>query len=463
MSKSILYLCRFHGFSHWSGSWEQDDENAELTKADFERIDDTVEQMIEFFKKHAKELDTESKMAIYKFITKDVMNAAVGAQKARKVTAILPTTPDDLANVKIAGGSLAFSQPSAFRSTEWLSEHGRCMDNIKVGPSKIKNAGRGAIATRKLKKGTIIAATPLIQITNHDVLAMYELEATGDGDLARASDEVEGQQMLLNYCFGHPESSLLFYPTAGVVTAINHADKPNAKLVWSDHPSNNKHWFELEPEELLSPDNAYYGLLFEIVALKDISEGEEVTIHYGAEWKTAWDEHVRSWKEAVDAGDIPNPWPKRAVEMNEEYKTTPFKTPEELETELYPETVALVAFLMLAEDEAAGTLEDPKTWTVPPSGNVFATDNLFEPEVISRVKVEGNTEVPYNYTIRWSNNKGENTYVKGVPHEAFVFVDEPETSDEFVEGAFRHYIGIPDEIFPQGPWRNVEAEEEEEE
>lgn len=146
--------------------------------------------------------------------------------------------------------------------------------------------------------------------------------------------------------------------------------------------------------------------------------------------------------------------------MNDKYRSTPFKTEDELESEPYPEGVAVVAFLMIAETEQAGTEDDPKVWSQPPSGYGFHSDHLFEPEIVGRVKIEeppgGDAMMPYNYTVRWTNNKGEHTFVKNIPHAAFVFVDEPETGDQFVENAFRHYIAIPDDIFPKGAWRNIE-------
>jgi len=143
--------------------------------------------------------------------------------------------------------------------------------------------------------------------------------------------------------------------------------------------------------------------------------------------------------------------------MNDEYRTKAYKTESELDEEPYPKGVALVAFLMIAESSETGTKEDPKHWSQPTGGTAYHSDNLFEPEVIDRVKLEDSSAaMPYNYTVRWTNNKGEHTFVKDVPHEAFLFVDEPETGDQFVENAFRHYIGIPDDVFPNGAWRNLE-------
>lgn len=443
-------------FINYGSSWEEEDAKDDLKKTDYARIDETVDQMIEFFAKHKDELDEQSKKEIYKFITKDVMNAAVGPEKARKVAKILPSTPEELFKIKAAGGSLQFSQPNAHRSLDWLREYGLCMDNIRVGPSTIPNAGRGAFATRRIKAGGLVAPTPLLHIPTSEVLDMHELYFTEHGDWARSSDEVTGQQLLVNYCYGHPSSSMLFYPTGSAVGFINHADKPNAKLVWSSHPGNMKQWFELEPEDLAEKENTYFGLMMEVVATRDIEEGEEIFLDYGPEWKAAWEEHVSEWEKLIASGEIGPEWPKRAVDFNEIHRTVPYHTEEEGKEAPYPKNVALVAFLMLAETDASGTLEDPKRWQQPEKGSIYNAENLFDATIVDRIQIEDDSLImPYNYTVRWLNNKGEPTYVKGVPHEAFAYVDEPETGDQFFEHGFRHYIGIPDDIFPQGPWRDL--------
>jgi hypothetical protein len=44
---------------------------------------------------------------------------------------------------------------------------------------------------------------------------------------------------------------------------------------------------------------------------------------------------------------------------------------------------------------------------------------------------------------------------KNVPHSAILFLDKEGTSDQFSPGTFRHAIGIPDDVFPKGPWRDL--------
>jgi hypothetical protein len=48
-------------------------------------------------------------------------------------------------------------------------------------------------------------------------------------------------------------------------------------------------------------------------------------------------------------------------------------------------------------------------------------------------------------------------FVVGMPSEAITLIDLPYTSDEHIEGAFRHEIGVPDELFPPN-WLDIPKE-----
>ena len=181
----------------------------------------------------------------------------------------------------------------------------------------------------------------------------------------------------------------------------------------------------------------------------------EIFLDYGPEWRAAWEEHKKEWEKGIAEGLIPKEWPIRAVDMGNEYTDKPFKTPEELATDPYPPSVLLKAYLTILDSDAEGNMEDPSPWGASGDVNVFSVDHLRACEIVSRQKNERGV---YTYIVRWLSSKGNEVIVKDVPHEAFVFVDAPGTSDQFMEGTFRHYIGIPDEIFPKA-WRNVADEE----
>jgi SET domain len=444
-------------FMEYGDSWAEQESKDELTSEDYTRIDETVDQMIAFFDKYKDSLDEDSTLEIYSFLTKDVMKAAVGATKSRRVSALLPPNPADLHKVPEAGGALKFSDPTIQRSADWLQKYGLCMDNIQAGASTIPNAGRGAFATRKIAAGGLVAPVPLTHIPDKDVFDMHKLTATDDGDYVRESDDVVTQQLVLNYCFGHPRSSMVLFPSGAAVALINHSDEPNAKIVWSKHPNHQKMWLELEPETLLDEEHMFIGLMFEIVATRDISPGEEVFIDYGSEWKAAYKKHVEEWNAKVAAGEIQKEWPLRAVDMNARYHTVkPFKTEPEFAKEPYPENVSLKAFLVLQDSDKAGTAADPKVWGEEKNETAYHHDNLFDVTALERKQVENSSAVvPYTYKVQWASKAGKTTVVEGVPHEALVFFDKPGTSDQFVDNAFRHYIGIPDDIFPDA-WRNLE-------
>ena len=245
---------------------------------------------------------------------------------------------------------------------------------------------------------------------------------------------------------------MLFFPAGPVAAMINHSDEPNAKIIWSTHPNHQKTWLELEPDQLLDDEHMYLGLMFEIVATKDIEPGAEVFIDYGPEWKAAFAVHTDEWNAKVAAGEIPKVWPLRAVDLNAQFKSRPFKTATEVAAEPYPENVQLKAFLLLQDTSNAGTFEDPKLWGEDDAETAYHHDHVFDVSILDYTQDEDSN---YIYQVQWVNQSNDATIVSGVPHEALLFIDKPGTSDQFTPNAFRHYIGIPDTVFPQGPWRNL--------
>lgn len=250
---------------------------------------------------------------------------------------------------------------------------------------------------------------------------------------------------------------MMFFPAGSVTSLINHSRKPNAKMMWSNHPAHQRHWFNLPPEQLLSQETLYLGLMMEIVALRDIKEGEEITIDYGEEWQAAWDEYVEEWNDLVAKGEISKQWPLMAIDLNEQFKSKVFKTPEELSKDPYPSNIMLKCFLQVQKGASTEKIDGAivREWAKPANG-YFDSDMLEDCVVKSRVQVEDDGSagfMPYNYTISLPRDPAGGL-IKNVPHRAFVFLDKPGTGDQFVQFPFRHYIAIPDDVFPEGPWRD---------
>ena len=137
---------------------------------------------------------------------------------------------------------------------------GLCFDNIVQRESTIPQAGRGAFAARDISEGSLVAPAPLLHFMNWEDL--------------NVSESSERKDILLNYCFGHESSPMLLCP-ASSVTLINHSKNPNAKIQWAKDPSfRKKDWRSATLDELKNEFSSV--LMFEVVATRDISEGEEV-------------------------------------------------------------------------------------------------------------------------------------------------------------------------------------------
>jgi hypothetical protein len=275
--------------------------------------------------------------------------------------------------------------------------------------------------------------------------------------------------LLMNYVYAHPDSTMVFLPLGAISALINHSEQPNAKMVWSSHPSNNEEWFELSREQLFEPKNQYIGLLMEIVAIKDIPEGEEVFIDYGTKWQDAWDLHVLTWKELKKEGFIPDTWPMRALDLNQEHRdgTKPIATISEEENDPYPDHIITTCYFFIIETEDVGFLmgergadnstgEDPEMYVFskPEEGSMYHDFNLVECHITERRKESDGSFV---YTVLLEDEKLKvSTTINEVPHKSIFFADKPELSDQYHPDGFRHAVGIPDEIFPQGAWRDVD-------
>jgi hypothetical protein len=181
---------------------------------------------------------------------------------------------------------------------------------------------RGLFAKRTLQKGEILTSSPTIPI-HIDEMNLYHKENDND-NLSDDSDTIKRKQLLLNYCYGHPDSSLLWLPTAPLLLSVNHASsgsggsnnnndptsttantkkllQPNARIQWHhDEYDNNSiateqndkitkrqrfHHLELldMPTNKVVKTNGM-GLMMDLISLRKIYEDEEILIDYGNTW-----------------------------------------------------------------------------------------------------------------------------------------------------------------------------------
>ncbi|CAJ1942276.1 unnamed protein product [Cylindrotheca closterium] len=342
-------------------------------------------------------------------------------------------------------GLIELKRRKMVRSQEWLEEHAVCADNFYFGVSSIPKAGHGAFAKRKLKAGTAILPVPLIHIPDRSILEMYHPSGVREKNRQnKTSIPEKGQQLLVNYCLGHANSTMLLSPYGPAFNLINHNQtRVNVKLQWA-LPKRSNHF-----PEMLEKDPSYFSdiksakLAMEVVALRDIEPDEEILLDYGEEWEAAWQNHVQTWNPVPDAHDYVS-----AAEMN--------KRPERLRTEFeqiydpYPSNLAIV--FKESYEHNMGPYRDTKE--IGHKNVKFSTgdSNKHTCEILSAKPLYKRTV--YTAVLGIGGEGAEEmVLLENLPREAFEFQDRPHTEDLFLPNAFRHDIRIPDEMFPEA-WKN---------
>ena len=310
-----------------------------------------------------------------------------------------------------------------------MASLGYCLDNIKEGISTTPNAGRGAFATRKMKQGDVVMPAPLIPIMKSSTFGMSGYSASKT-------------QLLENYCFGHNSSEARFCPLTQV-TLMNHKEEANAELRWGKTSTNREsvknpllgdmeEFTQLGDESgpMLSP------LTLEVVALRDIAAGEEIHLNYGKLWQDAYDSHVNDWtavgmsrKGHAEEEDIAG-WKSHTHECRLEPMT------------LKQENA-------VGEESYSGRpYQDPANWDAHTT-LVFQHNRqmMWFPCEIKKQNPDGETyrAVVYSKNIEPMRvvrifadiRKGE--FRSAVP--AY-------TSEQHLARSFRHYIPLPDWVFP---------------
>lgn len=471
-------------FAQYGDNWDSSGNEGgvyhdKVLRGDYEKADQLLDKILEFMNAHGDGMSDKLKDEVLDFMLDTVLEGAAG-KHAKVIRSLIPSHPAKLQRVKDAGGTFSYRNRDIVKTMDWLRVHGQCVDNLRMGKSTIDDAGRGAFAKRDMEGGTVISPVPMIPILNEEVLELYsETTAVVVADNIKKSDAVKdyvlddtkpptGHHLLLNYCFGHPESSLMLLPTAPMVNLINHAPTPssvNAVLRWSKHDSvaNDHDLHDLS----LSDWNRHKTrpIVLELVATRDIQEGEEILISYGAGWAEAWQTYKEGFV-ALTLGKGFTKWPLKALDMRYMYKDKPFPTQISHGQLPYPQGVVTACFLETVDDlpdgqprkNAAG--QQLLQWLGPLKFLDFAGQNLVICDVIDRQEIVSNDSskpVSYNYTVltRLKDMSADKLLeVRNIPHNAITLVDRPYTSDVHLVGAFRRWINFDDQKFPQA-WRNV--------
>jgi len=387
---------------------------------------------------------------------------------------VINALPANLTDAIEAGkmGALQYQERRLRHSVEWLKENGKCMDNLVEGISTIPDAGRGAFATRFIPKGGLVAPAPLIHIPDRKYMEILE-HPYKHAQSRNLTNPVKSHQLLLNYCFGHKDSTILLSPYGAGTGYINHDSKrANAKIVWADPATSNLQleWLNMDVDALEAFN--YAGLTFDYIAIKDIQEGEEVFIDYGKEWEEAWNNHIENWTPVNGAESY-----VAAHTMNGDM-TTPLRTIEEQETDPYPSNMQIKCYDVFRKGKLGKTLhvmrKNPSLLPL-----LLEDSELYRCDLLEKTEQDGLmlytaviTEIPDDddedlfkmHKRRIQTGEPETSLIQGrnvtypmllmkAPRIAFKFVDRPYTSDFHLKNSFRHEMMIPDEMFPDA-WRN---------
>jgi hypothetical protein len=317
---------------------------------------------------------------------------------------------------------------------------------------------------------------PLIHVPDRKILTKYAPQTfhdkTGTPEGPRNVSAPIHTQLLLNYCLGHDKSTMLLCPYGINTALINHNHThPNVELHWSTKHSRHLEWLQ-QPIEEWAPTSTAAGLVMDLVALRDIAEGEEILLDYGRDWEQAWQSHVAQWKPPPRASRYQ---PAHILERQSVIRT--------METDGFyydSHSVALLCrysllksgfglvldYLEVDNDEEYETKEQFVHCRALQRHPVMKARGD-KPSSLSWVPTndEGNYRGIYTYTIEVYAQAYDNrnkvcaepamARLWNVPRDVFAFEDLWYTRDHAQPWSFRHAMGIPEHLMPEA-WKNLE-------
>jgi hypothetical protein len=346
------------------------------------------------------------------------------------------------------------------RSLEDLRESGICIDHVRAGKSTLPHAGRGGFSRRKIAAGDVVLPLPLIHVGNRSIYEIYAGTTHGRFYGPATERGPIHRQLLINYCLGHRESTLLLCPYSSGL--INHSQqRTNAKLRWSEKVNRKPEWFR-QPLTEWSNDN-HCGLTMELVATRDILEDEEIFMDYGDEWEQAWQYHLAHWEPPREVD-----WYRPSSELNQDPDLVVRTTTEGS----YGDAILLLCrehYRVMEGFEPSGYQQHrcvvvDRRWT--PGGYLYTVELVEDDE-------------DEDYVVRGMCYRKVSAVLWDLPRDAFIFEDRMYSLDHMQAWSFRkstenihfclchsliripcprlcagHDMRIPDDLFPEA-WKNL--------
>lgn len=358
---------------------------------------------------------------------------------------LLPKTKRQLDKALTMGTARMHLIDRDSKSFHGHNNSGYCLDSIRVSHSTIPHAGRGAFTTRGLQAGEIISTSPLVTITNGP-------QAMRVPPIHPQTRGKQPLQLLLNYCFSHRKSDLMLCPTT-FGAFINHdQENANVALRWATGAAEEDLDLTTESIDSLAVNGTIWEsyntrLVLQYVALRPIREGEELLLDYSQEWEGALKQHLERGYSTINSHQY-----KPAHAMNSE------KQPIVLSSEIDAKNLT---YFCQAYPSIVGSA-DPRAWEEFPSNRDIDQDNwpttFFhwyrdkEYASLYPCKVVNVDRARNMYDVELLRKPVLNGRVlrryRNVPGNRIRYADGMYQSDMHLSTAFRHYIPLPDSIFP---------------
>ncbi len=241
---------------------------------------------------------------------------------------------------------------------------------------------------------------------------------------------------------------------------INHDHKnPNIELRW---PESNLHSIPIENlkiDDLKAMKHA--GLALELVATRNMHEGEELFLSYGEAWEKAWENHMRncndqSFAEHDGTASYAHEYDKKysIIYTQQEQQRDPSKR--------YPDEQIFLSCYYNYSDNMRKNRKRGNMYLWTKSKSILKPENLRPCVVLDRHENQSISKTFYTVGIlnRFGLHEaerippGQQHIVTGVPRYAMRFSSKLYSTDQHFHLAFRHEIELSDALFPQ-QWREV--------
>jgi hypothetical protein len=396
-------------------------------------------------------------------------------------------------NTNIQQGLRDWYQTNSTRSLEWLEQHGTCLDTIRTAPSTIAGAGRGAFSKRSFAAGEVVTTSPLIHLTNRSILNLHEIGPDPNDPHKYIQLEKVGEQLAINYCFSHPETTLALCPYAARVNSINHApsssEQINLRVEWPQQQNANNslnHNATYLAKPLSDPvwDTLKPQLVLQYVATRPIAPGDELFLSYGPEWEQAWERHVKMWQQSEITAPLPHGQDYISAEAwNRHYHSkdilwTADETHAEAISKQVPPFLELRChtditshprskyYRLQWEGDSSGS-GDPeygrpcrvveRKRRIVSSSSSNSTSGTTSSATTTTTTETHDYKVVVQTVVDWDTMETEDVTRYNVPRRLLKWFDQPHTTDLHLSLAFRHFLGLPDELVSK-EWRNnIEA------